>query len=277
MSETNNDTRVMESSETPRVGSGVVAALGVLELLAASDAPLSLGTMAVRLGVSKATVARVVDALVQSGYVARHPSGRTYMIDYGVLTLAGDVLKRLVLRRRAAPHLHRLAARTGLLCYLGVLWRRQTVVLDRVSPQLLHEDVIDIGKHVPMHVSSMAKAILAYRSDGERRTILDGYRFDRRTAHTITSREAFEKELGATRARGYARVEEEGGPNARSVAAPIFDSTGRSVGAIAAADWTLDDMPTTRLAQVIAETRESALAVSHTIGYAAALALHPTP
>jgi DNA-binding IclR family transcriptional regulator len=156
MGETNKDARPKLDTTALRVGSGVTAALGVLELLAASDAALSLGAMAARLGASKATVARVVDALVASGYVARHPSGRTYAIDYGVLTLAGDVLKRLVLRRRAAPHLHRLAARTGLVCFLGVLWRRQTVVLDRVAPQLLHEQVLDIGKHVPMHGSSMA-------------------------------------------------------------------------------------------------------------------------
>src|SRR5688572_7176338 len=115
MSETSSADRPMPDTVALRVGSGVTAALGVLELLAASDTPLSLGVMAARLAASKATVARVVDALVASGYVARHPSGRTYHVDYGVLALAGDVLRRLVLRRRAAPHLHRLAARTGLV------------------------------------------------------------------------------------------------------------------------------------------------------------------
>src|SRR5581483_6474548 len=255
------------------MGSGVAAALGVLELLAASDTPLSLGAMAASLGISKATVARVVDALAACGYVARHPSGRTYRIDYGVLAIAGDVLKRLILRRRAAPHLHRLAARTGLLCFLGVLWRGQTVVLDRVSPRLLHEDVLDIGKHVPMHGSSMARAILAYLPGDVLRDVLEDYQFTPLTPRTITSREAFLEELSITRARGYAAVDEELGFGARSVAAPIFDSTGYPVGALAAADWLPEQMPAERLSQVVTETREAALAVSHAIGYAPTLTL----
>jgi IclR family acetate operon transcriptional repressor len=251
----------------------VTAALGVLEVLTGCDEAVALSDLARRLGVSKATVARVVAELVESGYVARLPSGRLYRADYGVLALAGDLLKRLGLRQRAAPHLHRLAARTGLLCYLGVLWRGGTLVLDRTAPLLLHEQVLDIGKRAPMHASSIARAILAYLPEAECDRLVEAHDFAPLTERTITSPAAFLAEVDRTRRRGYALSDGEQSRTACSVAAPIFDARGAPVGALAAADWDPEQMPPERLASVIAETRETALAVSHAIGYAGALTL----
>ncbi|HEX2033657.1 MAG TPA: IclR family transcriptional regulator [Chloroflexota bacterium] len=252
-----------------RVGSGVAAALGVLEVLTESEEALPLSELARRLGVSKATVARVVAELVESGYVARLPSGRAYRADYGLLALAGDLLKRLVLRQRAAPHLLRLAARTRLICYLGVLWRRETIVLDRAAPHLVHEQAMDIGKRSPMHGSSMAKAILAYLPEEVRRRTLEDYEFRPLTPRSITSAPAFLEELEHTRSRGYATSDGELSDWARSVAAPVLGPDGLPVGALAAADWDPGQMPAVRLTSVVEETREAALAVSHAIGFAA--------
>jgi DNA-binding IclR family transcriptional regulator len=259
---------LLGASSRTKVGSGVTAALGVLEVLGASTEALTLSDLARRLGVSKATVARVVAELVESGYVTRLPGGRTYAADYGVVALAGDVLQRNVLRRRAAPHLHRLAARTRLVCFLGVVWRQQTIVLDRATPHLLHEQVMDVGKRAPMHGSSIAKASLAFMPAARIAQLLDGFEFTRITPNTIGDRDAFLAELALTRRHGYATSDAEQNDWARSVAAPIFDAHGLSVGAIAAADWDQADMPRERLERVIEDTRETALAVSHAIGYA---------
>jgi DNA-binding IclR family transcriptional regulator len=56
------------------------------------------------------------------------------------------------------------------------------------------------------------------------------------------------------------------------VAAAIFDARGVPVGAVAAADWDPADMPPERLERVIEDTRETALAISHAIGFAGSLA-----
>jgi DNA-binding IclR family transcriptional regulator len=255
-----------------RVGSGVAAALGVLEALARADGPLPLSALARQIGVSKATVARVVAELVASGYVVRLPGGRTYAADYGVVGLAGDALQRNVLRRRAAPHLHRLAARTGLVCFLGVVWRRQTIVLDRAAPHLLHEQVMDVGKRAPMHASSLAKAVLAYLPQERVAQMVDDYVFARYGPRTIVDRDAFLAELALTRRRGYASSDVEQNDWARSVAAPVFDAQSTPVGALAAADWDPAEMPPERLEMVVEDTRETALAVSHAIGYGGSLA-----
>jgi DNA-binding IclR family transcriptional regulator len=244
----------------------------VLEVLSRSTEALALSDLARRLGVSKATVARVVAELVASGYVTRLPGGRTYAADYGVVALAGDVLQRHVLRRRAAPHLHRLAARTRLVCFLGVVWRQQTIILDRATPHLLHEHVMDVGKRAPMHGSSIAKASLAFLPEEHILAALEGFEFTPITPNTITSRGAFLAELALARRRGYATSQAEQNDWARSVAAPVFDAHGLPVGAIAAADWEPTEMPPERFERVVEDTRETALAVSHAIGYAGAVA-----
>lgn len=231
--------------------------------------------MAQRIGIPKTTVARAVNALVGAGYVARHPSGRTYYADYGVLTLAGDLLQRLTLRQRAAPHLHRLAARAGVTCYLGVLWRGQAVVLDRATPVLLHDHSLDIGKHNPLHVSAMARAILAFLPAEQREAAIAACDVAPLSPSTITDRDAFRRELERTRERAYARTEQDQGRGRRSVAAPIFDARGQPVGALASANWDPEQTPLERLSQIIQETQEAAQAVSYTLGYGGAPVLPP--
>jgi DNA-binding IclR family transcriptional regulator len=52
------------------------------------------------------------------------------------------------------------------------------------------------------------------------------------------------------------------------VAVPIFDAQGQPIGALAASEWEPEHTSPERLDQIVQETREAALAVSHALGYA---------
>lgn len=92
-----------------------------------------------------------------------------------------------------------------------------------------------VGTRIDLHMSAMGKAILANLPPEERSTLLDRLTLTRYTNQTITDRDTLIHELEQTRQRGYAIDNCEGDDWVRCVAAPVYDSGGRVLGAISVA------------------------------------------
>ncbi len=100
-----------------------------------------------------------------------------------------------------------------------------------VSPQQLRW-VKKLGERMPFYASASGRVLLSFMAPGERESILAAMHFEKLTPRTTTDPKIFEHELELTRKRGYAVSEGERVEGVSCVAAPIFDATGKNVGAI---------------------------------------------
>ncbi len=78
----------------------------------------------------------------------------------------------------------------------------------------------------------MGKALLAFSTPHDQRAILHRIAIERFTPNTLVDPELLLADLALTRARGYAISNGEHVEGVVSVAAPVFDHTGKAIGAI---------------------------------------------
>ncbi len=192
------------------------------------DAPeQGITDIASRVEMSPSTVHRIVRALVQNGYVEQSPETDRYHLGHAAHVL-GERARESWGFDRALPMLERIGSITGESVNMGIADGNEVVVILRIeSVQPLRFDQPP-GSRISMHCSSMGKAMLAF-SDSP----LPDLDFIGITETTITSKKAFEKELAEVRERGYSVDDSESIEGVSCVGAPILDSNGIAVAAIA--------------------------------------------
>ena len=215
-------------------------ALTVLNAVAGADRPLTVAEVAINSGIARPTAYRFVQTLVAAGYLTQDPADGRLSMGFAVLPLASSLLDRNRMRKEALPHLQSLAQQTNERANLGVLYRDRVMYVAGVEKPALPTIYSRFGKSAPAHCSSLGKAILAYLSEAEVRALLTRKPLVALTPTTITNPAAFAKELEATRERGYAIDRAEHAAGSCCVAAAIFDSNNRPLGAIGISGRELD-------------------------------------
>lgn len=204
-------------------------ALDVVELLAGQPRfPAAVGEA---LGTHRSTALRLLQTLVDAGYARRLPDGR-YSLGYRMIGLAQRAQEQFDLRSIAHPHLVALTSQTGCTTHLAAVDNGHVVYVDKVEPTDSPRILSQIGRPVPLHTASAAKAILAELPADRLNGLLAGWEFTRHSPSTITSREAFLTELEATRRRGYAVDDGEYEDYITCIAVPVRGATGEVVAAI---------------------------------------------
>jgi IclR family acetate operon transcriptional repressor len=110
------------------------------------------------------------------------------------------------------------------------------VFLDKVQGSHQYRAEISIGTRHPIYCTAQGKAIIAFRPENERvafcKNMKDLKAF---SANTITSSEAFKKEICLIRRSGFAINNEEYFAGLNGVAAPIIDYSGFPIYSISVA------------------------------------------
>lgn len=229
-------------------------ALTVLNVIAAAERPLSIAEVAFNAGIARPTAYRFVQTLVAAGYIAQDAIDGRLSVGFAVLPLAASLLDRNRMRIEALPHLHSLARETGERANLGILYRDRVLYIAGVEKPALPTIYSRFGKSAPAHCSSLGKAILAYLPDADVRALLTRAPLTSYTPTTITSRAVFAKEIAETRARGYALDRAEHVQSSSCLAAPIFDSNNRPIGAIGVSGRELE--PLIKHQELVRQTAE---------------------
>jgi DNA-binding IclR family transcriptional regulator len=210
--------------------------LDVLEALAAADDGwLGPSAIAQEVGLDKATVSRLLQTLVATGYVTRDQSTRRYRLSAKILRVAHGVSARLDLLSLVQPHLRQLRDELDETVHLGVREDLRVVYLDKLESTNSIQLVSAVGQTMPLHSTSLGKAMLAALPDAEVEEQLARMDFVRRTERTICNVGEFREEIRRTRRRGYATDDRENEPLGACVAAAIVGAGGRPVGAISVA------------------------------------------
>jgi DNA-binding IclR family transcriptional regulator len=219
--------RATSTTRTLARGLDVVEALADADVVAMG--PSGIGDI---VGLDKATVSRLLRTLVETGWVRQDAVTRQYRLSGKILRLAANVRLHQDLRTVAAPHLRALREDLGETVHLGVMEDLGVFYVDKLESPNSIQLVSRVGQVMPLHSTSLGKAILAALPEEEREAKIARMDFVPRTDRTITTAAAFRRELIRTQQRGYATDDRENEPLGACVAAAIVGPEGRPVGAI---------------------------------------------
>jgi len=91
--------------------------------------------------------------------------------------------------------------------------------------------ILEVGAAVPWHACALGHAMVAWLADDAQKALL-AVPVQRLTGRTVIDPEALRQALTATRERGYAVEDQEATLGDAGLAAPVFDWSGRAVGAL---------------------------------------------
>jgi len=213
----------------------------------------------------KSTVHRYLATLQQLELAERGDTDR-FRLGPKVIELAGQFLANSDLRTESQGALDALAAQTDETIHLAVPSGTEVVYIAKVESKHALRMYSYIGARLPMYCTALGKAILAFSAPERRRDIF-AQPLSPRTPSTITSRQAFERELDAIRSQGYAIDDEENEPGIRCVGAPISDYSQTVIAALSVSGPG-NRMDRKRCMELAPIVREAAQQISRRMGYA---------
>jgi DNA-binding IclR family transcriptional regulator len=212
--------------------SGVQSIARAFELLRVlAVGPAGITELAARTGLPKSTVARIMAALEEEGAVAREDDGRGFVMGPGMAELAGAIDASAALATAIRPHLQWLSAQLGEAAGFSVPtgYSLQYVVqVESPNPVQVRDYT---GLTVPMHIGPSGLCVMAQWPGEE----IDRYLarpLEAFTTHTVNDPALIRKRLEEIREQGYFWIYEEFAEGINSVAAPVFTTGARALGAI---------------------------------------------
>lgn len=238
-------------------------AVTILEILARSG-EVGVTDLARELGVHKSTAFRLVAALERRDLVEQNNGRGKYRLGTGILRLAGATTSRLDLVQESRMVSRGLAQRTGETVNIAVLSDGAALYMDQVAGSSALQPHNWVGQRIPLHATSNGKVLLSAldRADVARQVpSLRAY-----TANTITSFEAFARELDDVRARGYAIAIDELEVGLTAVAAPIRNIHGEVIASMSVSGPTFR-LDARRVPQLSDDVVQAANEVSRRLGW----------
>ena len=248
-----------------RIGS-LQRAFDILNLFSNQTPQLGPAEMARALGLPKSTVASLVYTLESNGYLSQDPESRKYRLGLKLVERASAMLDQVEIRKVAHPFLVQLRDRWNETVNLAVLDGRDIVYVERFLGTKALGMRSEVGTRTAAHCTALGKAMLACRSTQDVEAYVRQYGLAPVTPKTITTSEALQADLDATRRRGFAVDDEENEIGGRCVAVPVFDYTGTAVAAVSISAPTAR-LPVDQVDQAGVMVRETANAISRRLGY----------
>ncbi|MTD53858.1 IclR family transcriptional regulator [Amycolatopsis pithecellobii] len=171
-------------------------ATAVLDAIAESQVPLTLTELAVRTGLPRSSVHRVVQALEREQYLVRSDEHPGYVLGPAVLKFGMNVHLRLLAANRT--RLVALARAVNENVELAIFSGREVVVVDQIASPARLKGVTKVGKSFSLHASSIGLALLAQLPDARVAELLSAP-LRRFTAGTVTDRDTVLVELDEVR------------------------------------------------------------------------------
>lgn len=209
--------------------------LQLLDAINASSEHLGIREVARLLDISPSIAQRLVNTLVEAGYLQQVVETRKYRLGVSALALGARMVRSDELYTSASSELRILAEQHQLNGFLGVIQQGAVVYLHTVQSHGAIAIRAAAGQRVLPHATALGKALVAELSSDRLSEILGAAPYATRTAHTITSARAFAKELEQTRRRGYSIADEENELGIVSIGTPIRNQDGMVVAAISVA------------------------------------------
>ncbi|MXY34463.1 MAG: IclR family transcriptional regulator [Boseongicola sp. SB0676_bin_33] len=245
-----------------RVDSTLSKGLAILERLTGMKSGIGVSDLSREMGLTKSNTFRLLQTLTALGYVRREPD-RSYAATLKAWQVGRSVVENLNLRTAASPMMLFLSEETKETIYLAVRDGLNVVYIDKIESTKPIRTWNPIGGAAPIYCVGTGKALLA-----EDYTLLRDQvvaTLEPFTDRTITDAAALDKDMAATRLRGYGIDTGEFRPNVLSFGAAIHLPNGEAIGALGVSvpDINLGKGDSERIGALV---RHAACAVSENLG-----------
>lgn len=206
--------------------SSVKNALRLLNSFTLEEPEKKVTELAETLGLGKSTISRLLATLASEGFVIKNPENGKYRLGLSILNLNTIVTSNLEVTRESLPILQSLVNDIGETAHIVAREEYDVIYLNRVECIHPVQFLAHIGRRNPLHATSSGKVILANQPE----EFINQYiqiGMKKYTTHTITNPDDLKSTLAMVKQQGCAISIEEILDGVTSIAAPIYDYTGK--------------------------------------------------
>jgi IclR family acetate operon transcriptional repressor len=204
----------------------------ILNTVARSAEPVSLGELTELLRIDRSSVFRLANTLKRRGFLA-YPAGRKdYILGPALWRLSHTYDWGTMLIRVSREHLERLTTETNETAHLAIREGKHALFIDHAATTHVIAVSGQSGELVPLYCTAHGKALLADLDERQLRASFGTAPLKSYTKQTVTGLPQLARICTQIRALGYATDDGEYVEGIRCVAAPIRAADGSVVGSI---------------------------------------------
>lgn len=203
----------------------------ILRVLA-QRSPLRLTDIADTTSLNKATALRILNSLIEEGFVSRVAGAKTYELGQEARVMAVGARRSVDIAELAQPSLLRLSERSADTALLSVRSGVEALYLARsVGSHPLQPNYLQIGSRRPLGVGAGALALLVWLPDAEIEAVIEVIMPRLAKSPRITPKFLRER-IAVARKAGHTVLLDAAFPGMGGVGVPVRDDAGEVVAAL---------------------------------------------
>jgi DNA-binding IclR family transcriptional regulator len=227
----------LEPRDEGRASNSVQKVCAILRALSARS-PQRLAEISASTALNKVTVLRILETLIEEGFVEREPEGRGFARGPEFLALAASAGRSHDVRELARPSLVRLADLSEDTALLSVRSGTESVCVDRqIGSFPIRANYLDVGSRRPLGVGAGSLAILAWLPDREVEAVLSVIG-PHLAPYPRMSVEVIRELMAESRTRGCVLLLDRVVDRMAAIGVPILSEAGAVLGALSIAALT---------------------------------------
>jgi len=212
----------------PNFMTSLARGLIVIQAFTQQAPQMTISQLSIKTGLSRAAVRRCLYTLTKLGFAGAEDGSR-YSLRPRMLTLSHTYTTSNTLSSAAQPILERMSAALHESFSVATLDGEDIVYIARTQVNRIMAVDLHIGSRLPAYCTSMGRILLAYLPNEQLEQYLAKVNLIPHTTRTITSVEKLRLALRNIRRNGYAICDQEYEVGLRSIAVPVYSSSGRVV------------------------------------------------
>jgi IclR family pca regulon transcriptional regulator len=212
----------------PNFMTSLARGLVVIQAFTQQSPQMTISQLSIKTGLSRAAVRRCLYTLTKLGFAGAEDGSR-YSLRPRMLTLSHTYTTSNTLSSAAQPILERMSAALHESFSVATLDGEDIVYIARTQVNRVMAVDLHIGSRLPAYCTSMGRILLAYLPAEQLEQYLAKVNLIPHTNRTITSVEKLRLALRNIRRNGYAICDQEYEVGLRSIAVPVYSTSGRVV------------------------------------------------
>jgi IclR family pca regulon transcriptional regulator len=215
----------------PNFMTSLARGLVVIQAFTQQSPQMTISQLSIKTGLSRAAVRRCLYTLTKLGFAGAEDGSR-YSLRPRMLSLSHTYTTSNTLSSAAQPILERMSAALRESFSVATLDGEDIVYVARTQVNRVMAVDLHIGSRLPAYCTSMGRVLLAYLPTEQLEQYLAKINLIPHTTRTITSIEKLRLTLRNIRRNGYAICDQEYEVGLRSLAVPVYSTSGRVVATV---------------------------------------------
>ena len=217
--------------ETPSIQS-LDRGLIILEAIARSTEPVSIGELTDLLEIDRSSVFRLANTLRRRGFLTYLNGRKAYILGPSIWRLSHQYDWGNMLIRVSREQLKLLASQTQETAHLAIREGKHALFIDHADTNHVIAVAGQTGELIPLYCTAHGKALLADCDKPALKSIFGSEKLPSHTRQTLTTLDQLTRICAQIRTQGYATDDGEYQEGIRCVAAPIRSEGGLIIGSI---------------------------------------------